>query len=69
MSFTDDINDADYRRDVCCRRPATTIIVAGPNDEEIQRIELPELNLTRAECSPEWLAMVELEAETPKEQR
>jgi hypothetical protein len=63
MSFQEDIHDGDYRRDIAFHRPATTIVVRGPNDEEI-RYELGALKLERSECNPEWLRLVGLEAPT-----
>jgi len=59
--FDHDCRDADYRRDIYFHRPATTIVVQGPNGEEIKKIDLPELNLTREQVDPAWLAMREAE--------
>jgi hypothetical protein len=44
-------------------RPAVQIVVTGPNDETLQTLDLPALNLTREQVSPEWLAMHDAERE------
>ena len=46
-------------------RPATQIVVTGPDDEILQTIDLPELKLTREEVSPAWLAMHDAEQKEP----
>jgi hypothetical protein len=61
MSFNDDINDADYRRDPYFYRPPMRIVITTFVGEHVQTIDLPELSMTRDECNPAWLALHEAE--------
>ena len=61
----DDDNRAESFRDVYLHRPATTIVVLGPGEEELYRLELEELNLTKEQCDPTWLALHEAEEAAP----
>lgn len=61
MSFTEDARGKDFRRDPYFYRPPVTIEIVSTTGEHLQTIELPELNLTRDECSPAWVALVEAE--------
>lgn len=62
MSFDDDNRDAPF----VFTRPATQIVVRGPDDEILQTIDLPELKLTRDEVSPDWLRLHDAEQEQGK---
>lgn len=61
MSFTDDARGKDFRADPYFIRPATQIVITTVDGEHITTIELPELRLSRDECSPEWVALHEAE--------
>ena len=44
-------------------RPAVRVVVTGPNGESLQAIDLPALQLTREQVSPEWLTLHDAEQE------
>jgi hypothetical protein len=56
MSFDDDNRDTPF-----FVRPATIIAIERTDGTPIQTIDLPELKLTRHQCSPGWLALQEAE--------
>jgi hypothetical protein len=56
MSFDDDNRGADFRRP-----PITIKFTHMATGEEFARIELPELVISHAEITPEWLARCERE--------
>ena len=45
--------------------PAVRMVVTGPNDERLQTLELPAVQLPRQQFSIEWLAMHEAEQKEP----
>lgn len=68
MSFDEDARGKDFRDDEpFFIRPATTIVISTFDGEHIETITLPEVRLTRDECSPAWLALEEAEQQA-KEQ-
>jgi hypothetical protein len=65
--FTEDCKSKGFADDpeYVFTRPATQIVVMGPDGEVLQTIDLPELRLTRDEVSPAWLDVRDAEEGTP----
>jgi hypothetical protein len=65
-----DIDVADTA--IVFERPAVTIRITGPDDDQIERIELPPVTMTRAEAreiSPAWLAAHDAEEREPTDSK
>lgn len=69
MPFDDDNRGKPFQADpeYVFTRPPTQIVVTGPDGQSLPTLELPALQLTREQVSPEWLALHDAQRKEKRE--